>query len=203
MLPFGPFGMLVVTAVALTIAGLVTWGAVSIMSSGKDSDAVDISEALDGVTYTPPADSKAMARIGDQAPNVALDMIGGNQTQLADIAGIGTPVLVNFWSSTCVPCLKEMPALESVHGDIGTEVTFLGINTQDTESAAKKMIKRTGVTYDNARDPDGSISTRFGALALPRTVLIDAKGEIVATHTGELTRKKIIELFKENNFPTP
>ena len=202
-LPFGPFGMLAVTAIALVIAGLAAWGASSLFGSRNDSEAVDISEALDDVTYTPPADSGAMAKIGQPAPNVPLDMIGGDSTELAAIAGRGTPMLINFWSSTCVPCLKEMPALESVHADIGDQVIFLGINAQDKEAAAKKMISKTGVSYDNARDPDGSISTRFGALALPRTVLVDGDGKIVATHTGELTREKIVSLLSENNLPTP
>lgn len=202
-LPFGPFGMLVITAVALLVAGAVAWGVVAMTSSDKKSDAIDIKDALDGVEYTPSGQSKGIAKIGDSAPNVELEMIGGDSTTMAKVIGESRPVVVNFWSSTCAPCIKEMPALESVHSDVGDKVTFLGINTKDTEAAANKMIDRTKVTYTNARDPRGEIATQFGALALPRTVLIDANGKIVATHTGELTREKMIKMFKENGFPVP
>lgn len=202
-LPFGPFGMLLVTAVALVIAGLVGWGLLSAISGGRKSEAVDIKDALDNVDFTPAAPSGGIAKIGDTAPEVKLDVIDGPATTLASIIAEGKPVVVNFWSSTCAPCIKEMPALESVHSDMGDKVTFVGINTKDTESAANKMIDRTKVTYLNARDPRGEIATRFGALALPRTVLIDTEGKIVATHTGELTREKTVQLFAENGFPVP
>ena len=43
----------------------------------------------------------------------------------------GKPVLVNFFASTCVPCITEMPDLEEVHRQLGDEVTFLGLALQD------------------------------------------------------------------------
>lgn len=202
-LPFGPIGMLAVTAVALIVAGLVAWGATALLSSGKKSNAVDITEALDDVTYTPYDGSSKMVKVGDRAPDIPLDLIKGEKTTLSKAVGDGRPVLLNFWSSTCAPCLKEMPALESVHNDVGDQVLFLGINAQDSLESAEKMIDRTGVTFDSARDPRGEISTQFAAHALPRTVLIDAKGKVVAVHSGALTREKLVDMLGENGFPVP
>lgn len=195
--------MLVVTAVALIVALGVAAIAANALSD-DDSGATNVRDALDDVTVTPLVpDGQSMAKIGDQAPNVKLNMLGGGEKQLAEIAGVGTPVVLNFWSSTCAPCLNEMPALESVAKDLGDKVTVLGINSQDTVESGKKMVAQTGVTYPNARDPRGEISTAFGALALPRTVLIDGKGKIVATHNGELTVKKFVKLLRDHDFPTP
>ncbi|MGB3411169.1 MAG: TlpA disulfide reductase family protein [Microthrixaceae bacterium] len=202
-LPFGPFGMLVVTAIALIVALGAAAIAVNVLSD-DDSGATDVRDALDNVTVTPLVpENQSMAKIGDQAPNVKLNMLDGDEKQLAEIAGVGTPVVLNFWSSTCAPCLNEMPALESVATDLGDKVAVLGINSQDTVESGKKMVDQTGVTYPNARDPRGEISTVFGALALPRTVLIDGKGKIVATHNGELTVKKFVKLLRDHDFPTP
>ena len=39
----------------------------------------------------------------------------------------GTPLLVNFFASSCVPCITEMPHLEEVHREVGDQVTFLGL----------------------------------------------------------------------------
>lgn len=204
-LPFGPFGMLVVTAVSLGVAALVAWGIVAATSSPKRSgDAIDISEALDDVTYTPFVDPKGTLGIGDRAPDIPLDVLGGSETTLAEQIGDDPrPVLLNFWSSTCAPCLKEMPALESVHADIGDQILFMGINAQDSVESAQEMIDRTGVTFASARDPRGQISTLFAAHALPRTVLIGTDGKILAAHSGAVTREKLIEILTENDLPVP
>lgn len=202
-LPFGPFGMLVVTAVALLVA-LGVAALVANLLSDDSSKATDVTDALDDVTVTPLVPKgQSMAKIGDKAPDVKLMMLDGGTKQLSELTGNGTPVVLNFWSSTCAPCLNEMPALESVAKKLGDDVSFLGINSQDTVESGRKMVAQTGVTYMNARDPKGEISTVFGALALPRTVLIDAKGKIVATHNGELTEAKFAKLLADHDFPTP
>lgn len=204
-LPFGPFGMLVVTAVSLAVAGLVAWGVVSATSSPKRSgEAIDIGEALDDLTYTPYVDSKGTLALGDRAPDLPLDVLGGTGTTLAaEVGDDPRPVLLNFWSSTCAPCLKEMPALESVHNDVGDQILFMGINAQDSVESAQEMIDRTGVTFPSARDPRGQISTLFAAHALPRTVLIGADGKILAAHSGAVTREKLIEILAEHDLPVP
>lgn len=203
-LPFGPFGMLVVTAVSLAVAGLVAWGIVAVTSSPKRSgEAIDISDALDDITYTPYVDAKSTLKVGDRAPDIPLDLLGGSESTLAEEVGDPRPVLLNFWASTCAPCLKEMPALESVYNEIGDEILFMGINAQDSVESAQEMIDRTGVTFQSARDPRGQISTLFGAHALPRTVLISADGKIIAAHSGAVTREKLIEMLDENDLPVP
>ncbi len=202
-LPFGPFGMLVVTAIALAVAVGAAAIATNLLSD-NDSDATNIGDALDDVTVAPLVPKgQSMAKIGDQAPNVRLMMLEGADKQLSDFVGNGTPAVLNFWSSTCAPCLNEMPALEAVNKMLGDDVKVLGINSQDTVESGREMVAQTGVTYLNARDPKGEISTVFGALALPRTVLIDGKGKIVATHNGELTEKKFLKLLADHDFPTP
>jgi thiol-disulfide isomerase/thioredoxin len=98
----------------------------------------------------------------------------------------GTPTVVNFFASTCVPCIKEMPDIESVHQELGDQVTFLGLALQDRPQDALDLIERTGVTYRTGQDKDASVITALGGTVLPTTVLLDADGQIVATHNGEL-----------------
>ncbi len=98
----------------------------------------------------------------------------------------GTPVLVNFFASTCVPCVTEMPAFEEVHRELGHKVTFLGLAMQDRPEDAQALIARTGITYRTGQDKDASAITALGGTMLPTTVLLDADGKIVATHVGKL-----------------
>lgn len=98
----------------------------------------------------------------------------------------GTPLLVNFFASTCVPCVTEMPDLEAVHQEVGDQVTFLGLALQDRPEDAVDLVERTGVTYRTAQDKDGSVIAALGGTVLPTTVLLDADGQIVAVHNGQL-----------------
>ena len=200
-LPVGPFALLAMTAIALLGAFGVT---TLVVDAANDNDAVDLQEALNGQAVAPlVSDSTQQAEIGSPAPNVRLDFLGGDTAQLAEIAGTGTPVVLNFWSSTCAPCVNEMPAIETVSQQVGDRMTIIGIDSQDTVESGEKMVEQTGVTYRNARDPQAQISTVFGALVLPRTVLIDADGTVVAMHSGELNVETFTELLGENGFPTP
>lgn len=191
----GPLGLFLITAVALLAAFTVG----RLVIEALDEDPVDISEALDDAAVVPlVSDTEARAEIGEPAPNVRLEYLDGGVQDLAEVAGLGTPVVVNFWSSTCIPCLKEMPAFEEVHQELDGEVTFLGVDVIDTVEAGNEMVARTGVTYRNARDPRGEIFAVFGGIALPRTVLIDGDGTIVATHSGELDADELREFLDEN-----
>lgn len=119
----------------------------------------------------------------------------GRNTTLAAYAGKGQPTVVNFFSTTCAPCVREMPAFERVHRS-GTGVRFLGVDVQDQVGPARRLMKRTGITYDAVRDPAGDLLRAVGGAGLPTTVFIDGKGRIVDTHTGALTEQELRRLIE-------
>jgi thiol-disulfide isomerase/thioredoxin len=99
----------------------------------------------------------------------------------------GTPTLVNFFSSTCTPCITEMPALEEVYQELGgDQLAFLGLAVADRAEPAQELVEATGVTYPTAQDPENAVFDALGGVVLPTTVLLDASGEVVATRHGEL-----------------
>lgn len=108
----------------------------------------------------------------------------------------GGPVLVNFFSSTCIPCITEMPAFEEVHQELGDEVTFLGLAVADRPADALALVEQTGVTYRTARDADSAVITALRGTMLPTTVLLDADGEIVASHAGALDADQLRSLLR-------
>jgi cytochrome c biogenesis protein CcmG/thiol:disulfide interchange protein DsbE len=110
----------------------------------------------------------------------------------------GTPVLVNFFASTCVPCIEEMPALEEVHQELGDQITFLGLALQDRPEDALDLIERTGITYRTGQDQDASVITALGGTVLPTTVVRDADGEIVGLHNGALDADELRELVADS-----
>ena len=191
--------MLVITAIALAAA----FGAAALMNELLDEDPVDVQDALDETADAPLVlDTEVRAKVGQHAPNVRLEYLDGGVQQLSEVAGTGTPVVLNFWSSTCVPCLKEMPAIEQVRAEFEDQVTILGVDVTDTEDAGNEMVAKTGVQYRNARDPRAEIFAVFGGIALPRTVLIGADGVVLATHSGELTAEELTDLLTEHDLVT-
>lgn len=109
----------------------------------------------------------------------------------------GTPTVVNFFASTCVPCITEMPAFEQVHQDLGDAVAFLGLAVTDRPEDALDLVEQTGISYATAQDKDGSVMNALGGSFLPTTVLLAADGTIVATHTGQLTAAELRTLIAE------
>ncbi len=149
----------------------------------------------------PEADPTSLRRAERDAPAFALeDLRAPAETiGLADLAG--RPVVLNFWASWCVPCRTEMPAFEAVHQRLGDRVVFVGVNHQDSPTAALQLLEETGITYVTGRDPDGSVAADYGAVGLPATAFISADGELLATRLGEMDEAELEETIDELLFP--
>lgn len=132
---------------------------------------------------------------GEHGVDATFTTFDGDTVELSSLRGM--PVLVNFFASTCVPCITEMPDLEEVHRQLGDQVTFLGLALQDRPEDARALIERTGVTYRTAQDKDGSAIAALGGSVLPTTVVLDADGGIVATYSGQLDADDLRSLLAD------
>ena len=112
------------------------------------------------VPPTPTATAAPAVRL-PQPPvrDVPLALFSGDTLRLSDLHG--QIVVLNFWASWCGPCVTEMPAFERVYNDYRERgVTFLGIDTQDVELAARAFADRIDVTYPLAVDETGRLRRR-------------------------------------------
>lgn len=123
---------------------------------------------------------------------------GGGTVSVSDFRG--TPLVLNFWASWCPFCVEEMPGFEQVHREFGGAVAFLGVDLQDDPKLARDLMVRTGVTYDLAVDPDGSLFAAVGGTGMPTTLLVSADGRVEEHITGPLTAQQLRELILENLF---
>lgn len=130
------------------------------------------------------------AVVGSPAPEFDLPLLEGGGT--VSSAGLeGSPVVVNFWASWCLPCREEAPALERAwrqYRDRG--VVVLGVNVQDEADDAAGFVREFGITYPVVRDPSLAVATRFGVRGLPETFFVDHRWRFSAVGAGERVGKR-------------
>lgn len=110
---------------------------------------------------------------------------GEARVSLADLRG--TPVVVNFFSSTCVPCRTELPLLQHSASRLAGRVAFVGVDHLDPTDAGRRLVAATGVRFPVGSDPEGGTALRYEVPALPATFFIDADGRIAGRVLGVLT----------------
>ena len=100
-------------------------------------------------------------------------------------------MLVNLWATWCVPCRKEMPALDSLQTKLGGpnfEVVAVNIDTRDPEKP-KNFLKdanltRLGYFSDQKAKVFQDLKAIGRALGMPTSVLVDGQGCEIATIAG-------------------
>lgn len=186
-------GLLWATALAVVVLAIATVVAFTAGGGDSNGDAVErvdpngtqaVDDSLTGQDVT-----------GEALPSVSYTTFDGAEVPLSTD---GKPLLVNFWSSTCAPCIKEMPDLEQSYQANGAAVGYLGLQVAERAESGVSMLEKTGVTYPTGRDPSAAVFRAFGGVGLPRTVLVRADGTIAWVHSGALTAPEIQQAIDEN-----
>ncbi len=128
--------------------------------------------------------SAAELQVGDQ-PEFRLGTDSdGNEVTLASLRG--QVVLVNFWTSWCGPCMKEMPVLVGLNKIIapyGGQV--VSINVKEDRTIFRNMAKKLrphGVLP--LHDKNGRLHEAMGGVGFPYTVIFDREGVVYKIHSG-------------------
>jgi cytochrome c biogenesis protein CcmG/thiol:disulfide interchange protein DsbE len=166
-------------SLALAIVSLIALGACGTEATDTTSKAPDYKRALAGAP-------KPLAALYAQ-PNQLLE--GGTGAFGNRIDALkGYPVVVNQWASWCGPCRAEFPWFQKASAKYGKQVAFLGVNSQDSDAAAKTFLGEEPVPYPSYVDPDKDIGGVLKAtLGLPDTAFFDRSGELVFTKQGPYT----------------
>ncbi len=134
----------------------------------------------------------AKALAGSPAPLAALHrqgneiLSGGADAYERRIGGLrGYPVVVNVWASWCGPCRFEFPTFQRLSARYGRQVAFLGVDSQDSEDAARTFLDEAPVPYPSYSDPGQDIKESLGAtFGLPDTAFYDRRGRLVHLKQG-------------------
>jgi thiol-disulfide isomerase/thioredoxin len=187
-IPFA-IGAVLVGAV-LGFAGVYGIGGLKRNASGDSAcnPAVALSSKIAPLAHGEVA-ALTMATTPLRVPDLAFLDANGQPKKLSDWRG--RTVLVNLWATWCVPCRKEMPALEELQTKLGGpnfEVVAVNIDTRDPDKP-KKFLKdanltRLGFFSDEKAKVFQDLKSVGRALGMPTSVLVDGQGCEIATIAG-------------------
>ena len=124
--------------------------------------------------------------VGEAAPDSTFVLLDGSKATTADLRGKVT--LVNFWATTCVSCVKEMPALVATYNKYQSQgfETLAVAMEYDPPAWVLNFAQTRQLPFKVALDNTGEIAKAWGDVKLtPTTYLVDKQGRIVKRYVGE------------------
>lgn len=114
--------------------------------------------------------------VGGPAPDFKLKAVHGQTMELSDLKG--QFVILNFWATWCVPCIKEMPEFEKAHQSLNQKVQIIGINLAESKEKVEGYIKDHHLSFPIVLDEYGNVSQEYEVINLPVTFFITPDGII-------------------------
>ena len=138
--------------------------------------------------------------VGDPAPEFTIKDETGKELKLSDLRG--NVVFLNFWYTTCPPCVKEMPDMELVNRVFkDRKFKMVPISTDTNFDDVKKFYQDHKLTtMPMYLDPGKQIANRYNVYKFPETYVIDGNGIVLKHYIGErvwsnATYMKVFEDF--------
>lgn len=131
------------------------------------------------------------------APASTFVMLDGSQKHNADLKGRVT--LVNFWATSCVTCVAEMPKIISTYDkfkDRGFGTIAVAMQ-YDPPAYVVNFVQTRKLPFDIAIDNTGALAQSWGQVQLtPTTFLVNKRGEIVKRYVGEPNFTELHQLIE-------
>jgi thiol-disulfide isomerase/thioredoxin len=180
----------VVIGAAIGFAAVYGFGGLARNAAGDPAcrPAVEVARKIAPLAHGEVA-ALTMATAPLRLPDLAFQDTDAKPRKLSDWRG--KTVLVNLWATWCVPCRKEMPALEGLQTRLGGanfEVVAINIDTRDPEKP-KNFLKEANLTrLDYFSDQKAKVFQDLKqvgrALGMPTSVLVDGQGCEIGTIAG-------------------
>ncbi|MCI7310182.1 MAG: AhpC/TSA family protein [Prevotella sp.] len=121
---------------------------------------------------------------GTVAPDFTLNDINGKPLSLSSLQG--KYVVLDFWGTWCVWCIKGFPEMKAYYEKYKDKLEILGVDCGDTEDKWKAGVKEHQLPWLNVYNPrNSSVLADYGVKGFPTKILIGPDGKIVKTIVGE------------------
>ena len=131
-------------------------------------------------------------QVGLRAPDFSLQTLDGKTFRLSELAG--RAVLINYWTTWCIPCKAELPILEKLHQEYqqkGLMVVSVNAIDQDSMDKVQGIVDEFSMTFPVLLDQGDQFANLYKAMFFPTTVLVDASGVIREINLGNSTEDEL------------
>lgn len=110
--------------------------------------------------------------IGKPIAHTMLEKWGGGQLDMKEF--LGKPTVINFWFTTCKPCIAEFPVLNKIQDKYKDKVNFVAITFEDDEKVSG-LLKKRDFKFDKYINAQEYID-KLDIIAYPTTIFVDSEG---------------------------
>ena len=128
--------------------------------------------------------------LGDQLPEIMIDLPGTDEEVLNSTQLKGKVVLIDFWATYCSPCVKGLSHLESLQREFGDKLRVIGVSHNSKERLERFLSKKSyDFTFALGND---QLEGLFPHRSIPHSILIDDLGKIIAITSPENITEEVI-----------
>ena len=132
--------------------------------------------------------------VGQTAPNFTLKDLDENEVSLKDYRE--KIVLINFWSTTCGYCRKEMPDLQKLSSE-NDDLVILAVDVMESKSTVEKFIKENSYTFPVLLDEDAKVASTYLVSGFPTAYFIDKDGTLLGRKVGFMNYDQMNIILKD------
>jgi peroxiredoxin len=124
--------------------------------------------------------------IGNPAPDFQLRNLDGQPVSLSDYEG--RTLFLNFWQTTCIPCIDELPEFADFQADYSDTAAVLAVNFDETTGQVTEFLAEYGISgVPIAMDPNSDARSTYAVAQIPVTFIINPDGIVRFMRVGAMT----------------
>jgi len=161
------------------------------------------------VDTSAPADEAAAAdwssdaplgnQAGQQLPDFTIKCLDGSEFHLADQRG--KPVFINLWATYCGPCVKELPYFSELYKAHEGDIAMLALHSDIVDDDPQEYLNEHGkdwvMPFAVENDDEAIWDIVGGTTAMPQTIVLNRKGEVVYNQRGSVTPEMLETLYAQ------
>ena len=125
----------------------------------------------------------------EKIPSVEVKTLDGKVFNTDSLNHMGKPVFLSFWATWCVPCMKELDAvnenIEDWKDEVDFDVVAVSIDDQRSTNRVAPLINGKGWNdFIVLRDPNSNFKRAMNIVNVPHSMLLDKNGKVVWQHTS-------------------
>lgn len=121
-----------------------------------------------------------------------LEDLDGNKVTLSQFAG--KKIYLNFWAVWCPPCVAELPHINEISQE-NKDVVVVTVNLDNKKETVLNFNKKNGYNFITLWDPKGDLDKKYKLDAIPVSVFLDRKGNIVERKVGSMQKEEMLEIL--------